>query len=146
MKTKKIATISIILLCLSSLLFFAGCKGKRHDSHHAFALDYIEDVLDLTSEQKTMLIQYKTEIEAKVQEMKTDHKDYFIFAKNQLASDQIDVAQTKQMVAQHRIKMDAIIDLSIDRLADFHKHLTAEQKVKLVEKMEKMEKHHKNWD
>jgi len=38
--------------------------------------------------------------------------------------------------------MDELIDLGIDRLVEFHKTLTPEQKTKLVKKLENFEKWH----
>ena len=60
----------------------------------------------------------------------------------QLRSEEIDQDRLKAMVTEHRVKMEALIDLGIDRLAEFHKTLTAEQREKLVAKLESFKKWH----
>ena len=50
MSKQSIATAALIVTFLFSLVLFSGCKDNEDDDHHAFILDYIEDVLDLTPE------------------------------------------------------------------------------------------------
>lgn len=62
--------------------------------------------------------------------------------KEQLALDQMDEAVIKGLVAQHRSKMDQVIDLVVDRLIIFHRELTPDQKIKLIKKIKKFEAWH----
>jgi Spy/CpxP family protein refolding chaperone len=65
----------------------------------------------------------------------------------QLRSEEIDQELVKARIAEHRAKMDHIIDLLVVRLAEFHKTLTPEQKEKLVAKLETFKKWHgKRWE
>ena len=65
----------------------------------------------------------------------------------QLRSEEIDKVRVKALVGEHRAQMDEIIDLIVDRLAEFHKTLTPEQKDKLVAKIETFKKWHgKSWE
>ena len=65
----------------------------------------------------------------------------------QLRSEEIDQERVKTLVAEHRAKMDEIVDLIVVRLAEFHKTLTPEQKEKLITKIETFKKWHgKGWE
>jgi Spy/CpxP family protein refolding chaperone len=53
----------------------------------------------------------------------------------------------KALIAQKREHMTEIIDLAVDRLAEFHATLTPEQREKLVAKLEYFhEKHKSRWN
>ena len=60
----------------------------------------------------------------------------------QLRSEEIDQDRIKAMVTERRVKMEELIDLGIERLAEFHKTLTPEQREKLVAKLESFKKWH----
>ena len=139
MKTRK-GLIALAVTFVSSLMLFTACK--HHDAKGAFALDYITETLDLTREQETNLDFIRAEIVDKVQEMHADKKEMHAILKEQLESETIDKDVVRKLVADHREKMNAVIDLAIDKLADFHETLTPEQKTKLVAKLEKFEKLH----
>ena len=62
--------------------------------------------------------------------------------KEQLAGEKIDKTVIQKLVAEHRGRMDRVIDLAIDRLVDFHGDLTAEQRNKLVAKLDKLAEYH----
>lgn len=142
MKNKKIASFLLITVCVSSLLIFSGCKHSNRKSHHDFALDYIEDVLDLTNAQKASLEQYEKEIMEIAAPLKKEKVALHALAKQQLSSDEIDVEKVKAAMAEHQKKIAIVIDLTIEKLAAFHKELTPEQRNKLIEKLDKLEKYH----
>jgi hypothetical protein len=48
----------------------------------------------------------------------------------------------KAVIAEHRAQMDEAVDLIVDRMVEFHKTLTPEQKEKLVAKIETSKKWH----
>ena len=60
----------------------------------------------------------------------------------QLKSEKIDTDSLKAMVNDHKNKMEELIDLGIDKLAEFHQTLSAEQREKLVAKLESFKKWH----
>ena len=65
----------------------------------------------------------------------------------QLRREEIDKVRGKALVAEHRAQMDEILDLLVDRLAEFHKTLTPAQREKLVAKIETFKKWHgKSWE
>jgi Spy/CpxP family protein refolding chaperone len=64
--------------------------------------------------------------------------------KSLLAADELDQERVRQMAAEHRAQMDELVDLAITRMAGFHRTLSAEQKAKLIEKLECFRKWHGN--
>jgi len=139
---KKVLTISLAGILIAGLLTFAGCK--RHGQHKGveFMVDYASEVLDLTDTQQADLNQIKEEFMEKAEQMHADKDAMKATLMAQLASEQMDEVELKRLAARHRAQMDELIDLGIDRLVEFHKTLTPEQKVKLVKKLEDFEKWH----
>jgi Spy/CpxP family protein refolding chaperone len=142
LRTITIITV-IAVLGLGSALFF-GC---RHDGPHkgaAFMMDYLTEALDLNEEQQTRANAIRDEILIKAQAMRSGKKQMHDELKAQLSSTKIDTTRVKELVAEHRAEMDEMIDLVVDRIADFHQTLSPEQRNKLLEKLEKFEKWHHN--
>ena len=134
MKKKSITILAVTLV--SSLLLFTGCK--HHSSRgSAFMLDYISESLDLRPEQEQELSGIRDELQAEVKRIHEENDQLYETLKAQLASEVIDRSIVRQQIADHRSRMDEVIDLAVDRLADFHATLTPEQRLKLVAKMEK---------
>ncbi|WP_300465092.1 Spy/CpxP family protein refolding chaperone [Desulfobacula sp.] len=139
-KTHVSAVITMVLiLCMT---IFVGCRSHGSMKSHAFALDYISETLDLTAAQESHLADIKDEVTAKVDFLHKDRQTMHTMLKEQLASDQIDETVIKGLVAEHREKMNQVIDLVVDRLIIFHRELTPDQKIKLIKKMEKFESWH----
>lgn len=141
MKSKKKYIVLTVAL-LSSLIVFTACK--HHSDRTGFVFDYITEVLDLNDAQQQKLDSIRKEIAAKVEVMHEDKEEMHSTLKEQLLSEAVDKEIIGQLVADHRTKMDSILELAIDRLADFHADLTPEQRTKLVAKLEKFEKHHRH--
>ena len=137
----------IIGVLISSLGLFSGCRRSSHAYKAEFMVDYISETLDLDDNQQAQLNQIKDELMAKVGQMRADRASMRDELVAQLRSEEIDQARIKAMIAERRAQMDAIIDLIVVRLAEFHKTLTPEQKEKLVAKIETFKKwHDENWE
>ena len=109
-------------------------------------MDYLTEVMDLTDQQQETLEEIKNEIMQKAKDMRAEHESMRENIVAQLKSDAINKEQLKADIAQHRVQMDGLIELAIDRLAEFHQTLTPEQKEKLVNKIEKFHRwHHHDW-
>lgn len=141
MKTKT-KYIAIAVTALSSLILFTACKHQNNRT--GFIFDYVSETLDLTEIQQIKLESIRAEIMALVDIMHEDKDDVHIVLKEQLTSETVDKDVIRQLVADHRSKMDSILELAIVRLADFHSDLTPEQRTKLVTKLEKFEKYHRS--
>lgn len=134
--------IAITVVLILGMIIFVGCKHHGSKKGHAVALDYISETLDLTEAQESQLADIKDEVAAKVDLLHKDKQTIRESLKEQLASEQIDEAVVKDLVAQHFEKMNQVVDLIVDRLIIFHKDLTPDQKAKLIKKIEKFESWH----
>ena len=140
LKTKK--SVILILLLVAGLVVFSGCRRHGADRGAEFMVDYVAETLDLDDAQRVQLDGIKVELMQKHAEMRVDKEAMHAKAKALLLSEQIDETAVKAMVADHRARMDVVVDLVVTRFIEFHKKLTPEQKAKLVQKMERFDKYH----
>ncbi len=137
----------MIALLIAGVAGFSGCRRHSHAHKAEFMVDYISEALDLTESQQEQLNQVKDEIMAEAKEMHANKESMHAELVAQLRSEEIDQELVKARIAEHRAKMDQIIDLLVVRIAEFHKTLTPEQKEKLVAKLETFKKwHDKRWE
>ncbi|MBU1567546.1 MAG: periplasmic heavy metal sensor [Proteobacteria bacterium] len=135
---KKWAIIITTLLAGSSLLLFGGCRHGHHKAEHIdFIVDYLEETLDLDTAQQAKLAEIRKEFTEKVTTLKGSRQKMRPMVKEQLAADKIDAKVIKQAIALHRQELDSVMDLAVDRLAEFHAILTPAQRQKLINKLEK---------
>jgi Spy/CpxP family protein refolding chaperone len=134
--------ILLIGILISGVGLFSGCRRHSHGHKAEFMVDYISEALDLNESQQAQLDQIKDELMAKAKGMHADKESLHEELVTQLRSEEIDQVRVKAVIAEHREKMDEIIDLVVVRLAEFHKTLTAEQKEKLIAKIETFKKWH----
>ena len=139
---KKGMYILLIGMLISGVVLFSGCRRNGHSHKAEFMMDYISETLDLTESQQAQLDQIKDELMAKGQQMHADRASMHEEVVAQLRSEEIDQARVKALIAEHRAKMDEIVDLAVARLAEFHRTLTPEQKEKLIAKIETFKKWH----
>ena len=144
---RKGLTISIIALLIAGVAGLSGCRRHSHAHKAEFMVDYITETLDLTESQQEQLNRIKDELMEKAQQMHTNKESMHAELVVQLRSEEIDQGLVKAKIAEHRAQMDEIIDLIVVRFAEFHKTLTAEQKEKLIAKLETFKKWHgKGWE
>ena len=139
---KKGLYILLIGMLISGVALFSGCRRHSHGHKAEFMVDYISEALDLNENQQAQLDQIKDELMAKAKGMQADKASLHEELVTQLRSEEIDQVRVKAVIAEHREKMDEIIDLMVVHLAEFHKTLTAEQKEKLIAKIETFKKWH----
>lgn len=110
-------------------------------------VDYVSETLDLNDSQKDQLNQIKDEVMDKARQMHANKESMGEELVAQLRREEIDKVRVREMIAEHRAQMDEVVDLLVDRLAEFHKTLTPEQKDKLIAKIETFKKWHgKSWE
>ena len=139
---KKVLYILLIGMLISGVALFSGCRRHSRGHKAEFMVDYISEALDLNESQQAQLDQIKDELMAKAKGMHADKESLHEELVTQLRSKEIDQVRVMAVIAEHREKMDEIIDLVVVRLAEFHKTLTAEQKEKLIAKIETFKKWH----
>ena len=139
---KKGLFIALVVSLASGVAFFSGCRKHGHHRGAEFAVDYVSEVLDLTEPQQEQLVQIKDELVAKREQMHATKAKYHDEAVAMLLSESINQDRVKEIIAEHRAQMDEMIDLMVQRFAEFHSNLTPEQKAKLVKKLEDFHKWH----
>jgi uncharacterized membrane protein len=144
---KKGLYFSLIAFLLVSVAGFAGCRRHSPDQKAEFMVDYVSETLDLNERQRVHLDQIKDDLLEKGVQMRADKAAMHSELVAQLRSEEIDQDRLKAMVAEHKVKMEELIDLGIVRLAEFHKTLTPEQREKLAAKLESFKKWHgRDWE
>ena len=144
---RTLTIVSLIAVMGLGSALFVGCNHRGHGRGAAFMLDYMSEALDLNEDQQAMASSYKDEIMAKVKSMHSEKKQMHDEIKTQLAGESIDKLRVKALVAEHRAGMDEVIDLVVDKVAEFHATLSPEQRTKLIAKLEKFEKRHgRHWE
>ncbi len=135
---KKWAIIITTILAGGSMLLFGGCRQGHHRAEHIdFVIDYLEETLSLDAAQKTKLGEIRKELTAKMETLKDSKEKMQPMFKEQLAAEKVDSKVIKQAIALHRQDLDSVIDLAVDRFAEFHAILTPAQRQKLISKLEK---------
>jgi len=134
--------IWIVVVAALMLLGFAVINGCRHERHPGteFMVDYLAEALDLNDAQRREVDNIRAELMAKGKGLKAAHHRAVDEVKGLLMADELDQERLNQLVAEHRSRMDELVDLAIGRLAEFHRTLSPQQKAKLVDKMEKFRK------
>jgi Spy/CpxP family protein refolding chaperone len=139
---KKGLYLSLIVFLLASVAGFTGCRRHSPGQKAEFMLDYVSETLDLDASQQAHLDQIKDEFLEQGVQMRAERGTMHSELITQLRSEEIDQGRLKSLVTEHKVKMEALIDLGIVRLAEFHKTLTPEQREKLVAKLESFKKWH----
>ena len=139
---KKGLYLSLIVFLLAGVAGFTGCRRHSPGQKAEFMVDYVSETLDLDASQQAHLDQIKEELLEKGVQMRAERGTMHSELVTQLRSEEIDQGRLKSLVTEHKVKMEALIDLAIVRLAEFHKTLTPEQREKLVAKLESFKKWH----
>lgn len=140
---KKITYISVAAFIILGGMLFYGCKFHHSPEDRAERLiRYLSDELDLTKGQQEKLESFKNEMLERRKESQECHKESKAIFMDELKKDSIDQDRFLGMYNNHKPKMDETVKFIISNFADFHESLTAEQKTKLIEKIESFEKWH----
>ena len=144
---KKGLTISLICVFMLTALVFNGCRSHSPDHKAEFMVDYIAETLDLDDTQRAQLDEIKEEFLAKAKDMHAKKEAMHAEFKDELLKAEIDQDRMKALMAQKREQMAEMMDLAVERLAEFHKTLSVELREKLVAKLERFHsKHSQKWE
>jgi Spy/CpxP family protein refolding chaperone len=144
---KKGLTIALIGVFISGALIFTGCRSHSHEGKAEFMIDYIAETLDLTDEQRVQLDGIKDEFIAKAKEMHAQKEVMHAAFTAELRKEEISRETLNGLIDQKRAQMEEFVNLALDRLIEFHKTLSAEQREKMVAKIEYFhEKHQSRWE
>ena len=139
---KKMSWIWMPVLAVA-LMFLGGCRHPTPEKMADRVVDELTSELELNASQQQQLRAIKGELLAKVAEMKKNREGMRNTLATELQKDVLDRNALKGMVDTRKAQIEAISDLMIERLAQFHSTLSSEQKKKLVQYLQKKEKRHK---
>jgi Spy/CpxP family protein refolding chaperone len=138
MKTLGIVTLIATFLAAP---FLIGCKPPRNPERMVERIfNDISEELNLTEDQKTLLFSIRDDFIEQGRKRHEDRERMHKDLSQLIMSDKIDTHEVKARIKEKHAEFENMIDLAVDRLAEFHDTLTPEQKERLVELMEK---HHK---
>ena len=144
---KKGLTIALIGVFISGALIFTGCRSHSHQHKAEFMVDYIAETIDATDEQRAQLDGIKDEFVAKAKEMHDQKAAMHAAFMAELRKEELSRETLNDLIDQKRTQIDEFVNLAMDRLIEFHKTLSAEQREKLVTKIEYFhEKHQNKWE
>ncbi len=109
MKKKIAATLAGIGMVIGATLLFTGCHHRSPEEFSEKVVQMLSEKLSLDQGQKDQLRAISTELLAKARELR----------------------QNRETIHAKRADMDSLIDLAIDRFAEFHATLTPEQRTRL---------------
>lgn len=144
---KKGLTILTICVFVSAALIFTGCRAHSPHGKAEFMVDYIAETLDLNDQQRAQLDDIKAEFLAKAGELHANREAMRAELMAELRKEEIDQQRIKALISQKREQMADMMDLAVDRLAEFHRTLSPDQKEKLVSKLEWFHSRHQHpWE
>ncbi|MGD9045807.1 MAG: Spy/CpxP family protein refolding chaperone [Desulfobacterales bacterium] len=144
---KKGLTIALIGVFISGALIFTGCRSHSHEHKAEFMVDYIAETIDATDEQRAQLDGIKDEFVAKAKEMHEQKEAMHAAFMAELRKEEISRETLDGLIDQKRAQMEEFVNLAMDRLIEFHKTLSAEQREKLATKIEYFhDKHQNRWE
>ena len=144
---KKGLAVALVGVFISGALIFTGCRSHSHEHKAEFMVDYVAETIDATDEQRAQLDGIKDEFVAKAKEMHAQKEAMHVALIAELRKEEISRETLNGLIDQKRAQMDEFISLAMDRLIEFHKTLSAEQKEKLAAKIEYFhEKHQSRWE
>ena len=140
---KKTIYSLVILAIISSLLLVSAYRHYSPEKRTQWMMKKFTKDLNLNDSQKEQLDVFKTEMVMKGRELRVTYKNTMEELGLQLRSEEFDKQKVKDAVSRITAPQDEFISLFIEKLADFHSSLTAEQKTILAKKLDKMKNHGK---
>lgn len=133
----------MILAIVAGSLSLSGCfNDKPHHKGGEMMFEYIAWKLDLSDEQQALLDDVRQEmkmIREQHREQRAQDKDTVIALIN---ADTLDTATAMTLLQKKQAMIAANAPSVLEKLAAFHATLTPEQKATIIEKLNKMERHH----
>jgi Spy/CpxP family protein refolding chaperone len=130
---------------IASISFSQKMRDNKKFGPWPFLIDKITADLNLTADQKTKIQALKDEIKAKMESKKKDKKDDMSDFESAFKQDKLDKQTLESLYQKQDSDKEEMRSFFEDEIIKFHDILTADQRVKAVDKMkelkEKMNKH-----
>lgn len=118
--------------------FYDGPHGFIKDGPHGFIIEQIAGKLNLDENQKAQVDKIREQINEKMEANKPDRKNDLDEFENEFKKDNLDKNTLKQIMEKKDQKREEMKDFMLDKLIEFHKILTPEQRTKAVEIMKEL--------
>jgi Spy/CpxP family protein refolding chaperone len=146
MKLKSKAVLTVSMASILGFTFLSGCKHHRFSHKNVgkkaeFIAEKIADELDMTEAQESRVKQIAKEIAQKIKSGKMKRQKALSLLKKDLLSAESDTKAIEKLLEEHLEAKKALHPFLLAKYEEFHQLLTAEQRTKLAEKIEKMQKH-----
>jgi uncharacterized membrane protein len=143
---KRIAKFTgVAVLIVGSVLLIGACQGHGPFSHNQkgvkemaeFAVFRVASELDLTEAQKTLLTKSIDEVHRKMKETHASQNGHFQDLKGLILSPDLTADQVNRLIQEGADRLAPVKELVVQKLVEFQKTLTAQQKEKLTALLEK---------
>lgn len=143
--SKLIMSVAVIIFIVIAIKGIAMGRHfhKFHDGPHGFIMEQIIGKLNLDENQKAQVEKIREQIKEKMEANKPDRKNDLDELENEFKKDNLDKNTLKQIFENKDQNREEMKDFMLDKLIEFHKILTPEQRTKAAELMKEMrEKFH----
>ena len=134
--------VGIGVFFLAALVLFAGCRHSSPAHRADRLINHVSDELDLTPAQKEMLVQFKEEMLDRRDKMRAERHLQMEELMTEIKKDAMDKNRLMAMYEGAKPEFDDAAAFVISSMVEFHSTLTPEQRVKLIENLEKLKKWH----
>lgn len=138
---KKTLTVFSLLLAASVFVYCRPWKHKSPEERAEWMTKRITKELDLNDSQKQTLAKIKDELLAKYKADKPARDAIFQEMTAVVQAESIDKTRLQDLKKRHVAQREAMENLFMDKVVEFHKVLTPEQRTKAAKSLEKHAKH-----
>lgn len=138
---KKTLTVFSLILAASVFVYCRPWKHKSPEERAEWMTKRITKELDLNDSQKQSLGQIKEDLLAKFKADKPTRDALFREMTALVQADTLDKAKLQDIKKRHVAQREAMENLFMDKIVEFHKVLTPEQRAKAAKSLEKHAKH-----
>lgn len=138
---RKALTVFSLVLAASVFVYCRPWKHKSPEERAEWMTKRIHKELDLNDAQDQTLKKIKDELLAKYKADKPARDALFQDMTALVQAESIDKAKLQDLKKRHVAQREAMENLFMDKVVEFHKVLTPEQRVKAAKSLEKHAKH-----
>lgn len=138
---KRTLTVISLILAATVLVYCRPWKHKSPEERAEWMTKRVTKELDLNDPQKQTLAKIKDELLAKYKADKPARDALFQEMTALVQAESIDKAKLQDLKKRHVAQREAIENLFLDKVVEFHKVLTPEQRTKAAKSLEKHAKH-----
>ncbi len=137
-RSKKLKIVASLCLALMATGALGACQHRHNPEKFAERMtSKITSKLDLNDSQKAKLDEVKVAFLKSRSENKPDREKARAEIKSLITAEKLDTKRIKSLIEERRSGMEKNMDSVLAKVAEFHATLTAEQKQKAVEMMDK---------